>query len=204
MTVEAELWDWRGRIGALYAEVRAATEPRAAWAAWCATRAALFREHPQSPIEAADRAGYGGPHVFPYDPSLRLLVPIEAAGGEALSLPAGEDGTVAMRPFARTVGLWERLGGELTLFWIGGYGGGVFLPFRDASAGRDTFGGGRYLLDGIKGADLGRDAEGRAVLDFNFAYQPSCAYSERYVCPLAPAANRLPQAVLAGERVRAG
>lgn len=203
MTVETELWDWRGRIGALYARVRAAADPCAAWAEWCAVRSALFRGHPQSPVEAGVRGAYGGPHVFPYDPGLRFLVALEAASGEALALPAGADGVVSMQPFARTAGLRERLGGELTLFWIEGYGGGVFLPFADASSGAESFGGGRYLLDGIKGADLGRDGGGRAVLDFNFAYQPSCSYSERYVCPLAPAVNRLPGAVRAGERVGA-
>jgi uncharacterized protein (DUF1684 family) len=104
-------------------------------------------------------------------------------------------------PFARTAGLDERLGGELTLYWLGGYGGGVFLPFRDATTGKATFGGGRYLLDGIKGADLGRDAQGRAILDFNFAYNPSCAYSARWICPLAPPENALPVAIHAGERM---
>ena len=58
---------------------------------------------------------------------------------------------------------------------------------------------GRYLLDTIKSADLGAAPDGRTVLDFNFAYNPSCAYSDRYVCPLAPRANRLPAPVRAGE-----
>jgi uncharacterized protein len=89
--------------------------------------------------------------------------------------------------------------GPLDVWWVGGYGGGVFLPLRDGSAGRTTYGGGRYLLDTIKGADLGVE-EHRLVLDFNFAYNPSCAYDPRWTCPLAPAANRLPVEVRAGER----
>ena len=84
---------------------------------------------------------------------------------------------------------------------IGGYGGGVFLPFKDATSGRETYGGGRYLLDTIKSADLGTTAHGAVVLDFNFAYNPSCAYDPRWSCPLAPAANQLPAAVRAGERM---
>jgi len=80
------------------------------------------------------------------------------------------------------------------------YGGGVFLPFADATSGRETYGAGRYLLDTIKGADLGAVPDGQAVLDFNFAYNPSCAYSNRYVCPLAPRGNRLPAPVRAGEQ----
>ncbi len=108
-----------------------------------------------------------------------------------------------MRPFARSGGLQAALGSELTFYWLLGYGGGVFLPFADATSGRETYGAGRYLLDTIKGADLGAAPDGRVRLDFNFAYNPSCAYSPRYVCPLAPAANRLPAAIRAGERTPA-
>ena len=88
---------------------------------------------------------------------------------------------------------------ELSLYWLDGYGGGVFLPFADATRGGETYGGGRYLLDTVKGADLG-EADGRLVLDFNFAYNPSCSYDPRWVCPLSPPENRLDTAVRAGER----
>jgi len=77
---------------------------------------------------------------------------------------------------------------------------GLFLPFGDTTNGTTTYGGGRYLLDTAKGADLGGD-DGGLVLDFNFAYNPSCAYDPRWVCPLAPPGNRLPVGVEAGERV---
>ncbi len=80
-----------------------------------------------------------------------------------------------------------------------GYCGGVFLPFADATSGVQTYGAGRYLLDTIKSADLGVDAAGDTILDFNFAYNPSCCYSPRYICPLALAANRLPAPIRAGE-----
>ncbi len=89
---------------------------------------------------------------------------------------------------------------SLELYWLEGYGGGLFLPFADATSGQETYGAGRYLLDTVKGADLGQEA-GRLVLDFNFAYQPSCSYDDRWTCPLAPAANRLPLPVRAGERL---
>ena len=88
---------------------------------------------------------------------------------------------------------------SLALYWLDGYGGGVFLPFADATRGDATYGGGRYLLDTVKGADLG-EADGRLVLDFNFAYNPSCSYDPRWVCPLSPPENRLDVAVRAGER----
>ena len=189
-----ELWDWRTRIATLYAAIRANPDPEAAWQHWRDTRDALFQTHPQTPLE-------GPPQplpYYPYDPALRFLVtldPIPDAAEEPL--PAGADGDVRLKPFARTRGL--PLGGELTLYWLQGYGGGVFLPFADAMRGIETYGAGRYLLDTIKGADLGQ-ADGQAVLDFNFAYNPSCAYSSRYICPLAPTANRLHVPVRAGEK----
>jgi uncharacterized protein (DUF1684 family) len=95
------------------------------------------------------------------------------------------------------------LGGRrasLALYWIEGYGGGLWLPFADATTGVATYGGGRYLYDTIKGADLGVN-ESSIVLDFNYAYHPSCAYDERWSCPLAPAENRLDFAIEAGERL---
>ena len=88
------------------------------------------------------------------------------------------------RLFARA---WPELRGErlsLEVHWLTGYGGGVFLPFRDATSGKETYGGGRYVLDTVKGADLG-EQDARLVLDFNFAYNPSCCYDPRWVCPLA-------------------
>ncbi len=199
MQATIELWDWRRRIAGLYAAVRAAETPEAGWRLWRAERDRLFREHPQSPIE--DRAGFGALPFWDYDPALRFEVRLRAAEGAVFDVSAGGDGTMRLRPFAVTDGLGA-LGGELTLYWIEGYGGGVLLPFTDGTSGRESYGGGRYLLDTIKGADLGEVA-GRAVVDFNFAYNPSCSYSDRYVCPLAPRENRLAGRVEAGERLLA-
>jgi uncharacterized protein (DUF1684 family) len=91
---------------------------------------------------------------------------------------------------------------SLDLYWLEAYGGGLFLPFADATSGGETYGAGRYLLDTVKGADLGMDGA-QLVLDFNFAYNPSCAYDPRWVCPLTPPENRLAVPVRAGERLAA-
>ncbi len=195
----ATLWDWRRRVADLYAEIRRMEDPAAAWRLWCDTRNDLFGHHPQSPV--LGQAGFGGIAMFPHDPGLRLAVTLHPAEGDEILLPAGDDEAVRAAPFARTEGLAARLGGELTLYWLQLYGGGVFLPFTDATCGVETYGGGRYLLDGVKSADLGNLPDGRTVLDFNFAYHPSCAHSDRYVCPLAPRENRLPVAIRAGERL---
>lgn len=194
-----DLWDWRRRVAELYAQARAASDPAAGWRRWVEGRDALFRSHPQSPIPEAERAAFRGLPYFDYDPTARLIVELAPAPAARFEVDAGADGRVQLRRFARTQGLAARFGGELDLWWIEGYGGGAFLPFLDATSGRESYGGGRYLLDAIKGADLGL-IDGKAVLDFNFAYQPSCAYSPAWICPLPPPSNRLPAAVRAGER----
>jgi uncharacterized protein len=200
LTTYATLWDWRRRVAELYAELRRTDDPEAAWRLWRAERDRLFAEHPQAPLDADRRPSFAGLDLFPYDPRFRFEVELEVPEDRSpVAVPAGADGEVGLLPFARTRGLAGALGGELALYWIAGYGGGVFLPFRDATSGTETYAGGRYLLDTIKGADLGVRG-GRVVLDFNFAYNPSCSYSRRWVCPLAPAANRLPRPVTAGER----
>ena len=83
-----------------------------------------------------------------------------------------------------------------------GYAGGLFVPFRDATNGTETYGAGRYLLDAAKSADLGGDPARRTLMcDFNFSYQPSCAFDPQWACPLAPPENRLDVPVRAGERI---
>lgn len=188
MTAELDLLDWKRRIFALYAEVRA-SEPRAGWERWKSVRAELFRDHPQSPSP-----GYTSLDYFDYDPAFRFLADVEPAAEETIEI----DGF----PFRRfAVARFEL--GALELYWLEGYGGGVFLPFADATRGAETYGAGRYLLDTVKGSDLGGE-DGRLVLDFNFAYNPSCSYSPEWACPLSPAANRLSPHVRAGERYASG
>jgi uncharacterized protein (DUF1684 family) len=194
------LLDWRRTVGELYAEVRATPDKRLAWTRWQATRSRLFREHPQSPVPFDERGGYTGPHLYDYDPDWCLTAAVEPAEPRRLEIVTSNIETMAFTRFA--VASFRQADVELRLevYWLDGYGGGVFLPFADATSGQDTYGAGRYLLDTVKGADLGTQ-DGRLVIDFNFAYQPSCAYDPRWTCPLAPPANRLAVPVRAGERV---
>lgn len=195
-----DLLDWKRRVFALYAELREADDPRRAWARWRAVRDEMFASHPQSPIPEPQRAGFRGLPYFDYDPGGRVLAEVAEAAPERIVIETSGEGAYEFTRFARAE---FRLGGvplALDLYWLEGYGGGVFLPFRDATSGSETYGAGRYLLDTVKGADLGTEG-GRLVLDFNFAYNPSCAYDPRWVCPLAPPGNRLGVPVRAGERV---
>ena len=191
-----ELLDWKRRIFALYAEVRATADPQDGWHRWRTVRAELYAGHPQSPSVGAE------PRYFDYDPALRVVAGV--APSEPLALAVrGSAGSITS--FTRFAHARFELGGEpreLELYWLDGYGGGVFLPFGDETNGADTYGAGRYLLDTVKGADLGGDDD-ELVLDFNFAFNPSCAYSDRWACPLAPPANRLSLRVDAGERTPA-
>ena len=100
-------------------------------------------------------------------------------------------------PLGRTDGLAPALGQELTVI---GWPVMAAVSFAVPRRGAATYGGGRYLLDSRKGADLGTVADGRLILDFNFAFNPSCAYDPTWVCPLAPAENRVARPVPAGER----
>lgn len=193
------LLDWKRRVFGLYADVRAADDPAEAWARWRMARDELFRDHPQSALAEDRRAGFAGLPYCDYDPALRLLGEIREAEPRRYEIATSGDGSYAFTRFAFAGFELEGEQQELELYWLEGYGGGVFLPFADATSGSETYGAGRYLYDTVKGADLGTE-DGRLVLDFNFSYNPSCSYDPRWVCPLAPPANRLAIPIRAGER----
>jgi len=160
-----------------------------------------MREHPDSPIAVEARATWEGPRWFPYDPAFRVRGVIDTRDERtSFGISLAADGVLR----CTRVGHVEfSMGGRaalLAMYWLEGYGGGLWLPFSDATSGTETYGGGRYLYDTIKGADLGISGAD-IVLDFNFAYNPSCAYDERWSCPLSPLENRLLFPITAGERM---
>jgi uncharacterized protein (DUF1684 family) len=189
--VSLTLLDWRRRVAALYADVRATStaDPEGALERFRAGRHDLFAHHP-------DRPGGPLPEYWPYRADLRFEAEVDT-DVEPLALDVERsDGHVV--PFSR-FGTVHLPVGDLDVYWLESYGGGVFLPFRDATCGSSSYGGGRYLLDTVKGADLGGEAR-RLVIDCNYAYHPSCFYSDAWACPLAPPGNRLPGPIEAGER----
>jgi hypothetical protein len=204
----AWLADWRRQVAALYAEVRqlADTDSVLAWTHWRAVRERLFREHPQSPVPPEARAGFRALH-FEHDPKLRFEVVVDPApppapGAFALALPNSGEDTLAFSRIGRLTIPFEDGPRTLSVFWMSGYSGGLFIPFRDGTNGHETYGAGRYLVDGAKSADLGGNpAANTLVIDFNFAFQPSCAFDPRWACPLAPPENRLDRPIRAGERI---
>lgn len=191
--------DWRRRTHQTYADVRriAADDPAAAHAEWVARRDELFAEHAASPLRPAAKAVFTGLTVAPYDPAYRFEVRIRATSAQRLEVATGTDGVV---PFDR-VGRVELAGlGSLSVWALRTYGGGIFVPAKDRTAGRGSYGGGRYVLDTVKGADLGRAVDGGLIVDLNFAYNPSCAYDPAWACPLATRGNVLDAAVPVGEQ----
>lgn len=172
---------------------------RSEWVALTESRNALFRSE-QSPLPAADRAAFEGLRYFPYDTSLVFAVALEpdlAGDTTYLSTTVGPP-----RPYVRygqfafgVDGRTHRLG-----VYKAAYPTPVsplFVPFLDATSGRESYAAGRYL-------EFRETADGRYVLDFNHAYQPYCAYDTRFSCPLPPEENRLPFAVRAGEQYHGG
>ncbi len=202
LSSELSLTEWRREVAEMYAEVRATADPAVAHLRWCERRDRLFREHPQSPLGSADPMRVTGVPYWPYDPSLRFalpVVPVSAAAAARYSIATGAEEVTRIRQLG-WVELSDPVGGRLAIWWLEQYGGGIFVPFRDATAGSSTYGAGRYALDTAKGADLGLD-NGHLVLDFNFSYHPSCRYDAAWQCPLAPPENVLDAAIEAGERL---
>jgi uncharacterized protein (DUF1684 family) len=193
--VSLALLDWRRAVSTLYATVRT-LPPEEGHSRWAAGRDALFRDHPESPLAPDHPMRTTGIPVAAYDAAWRARCPLEQAEPAEFSYDTGTDGRVS---FDR-VGIVRTPWGPLDAWWLRGYGGGLFLPVKDGSARTGTYGGGRYLLDSVKGADLGGDGDS-VVVDLNFAYHPSCRYDPAWACPLAPAGNVLTVDVPVGERL---
>ncbi|MET4539877.1 uncharacterized protein (DUF1684 family) [Arthrobacter bambusae] len=200
----ADIADWRLRTFALYDKVRqlAATNPFDAHVFWRQERDLMFATHPASALTSEMKASFSGLRTAGYDPAFRRYAVLSPNGsGQEMNVETGTDGVV---PFVR-IGTFELPGlGSLAVWRLRSYGGGIFVPFRDATAGKDggSYGAGRYLLDTVKGSFHGtRNASGEQefILDFNFAYNPSCAYNEAWACPLAGPDNRLAADVPVGE-----
>jgi uncharacterized protein (DUF1684 family) len=187
-----ELTDYRAAVARMYLSDTSLEEFRA-------ERDKLFGTHPQSAIPAAERSSFSGLRYFPPNPDVIVEAEVRPAPGEIDIDTGGSDGVVHYE----RAGIIETPFGELSLWWIAAYGGGLFLPVRDATCGHGAYGGGRYLTDTVKGT-FGRGVEvlpgDRLRLDFNYAYNPSCAYDDRWACPLAPEENRVAARIEAGEQ----
>ncbi len=216
-----DLYDWRRQVASIYRDretaLRGGEDELAVWQRFRAQKDTLFARHSQSPLGAESKSSFSGLDYFPYDPSLRIEAEMEALmSDEVGALDASGPHNMTFKSAARLHFTIEGIPAQLTVYWIDVYGGGLFLPFRDLTCPEESYGGGRYLFDTVKGSDFMRvDATeapqpeerqfgytgGRIILDFNYAYNPSCAYDPQWVCPLAPKENRLTMPIRAGERL---
>jgi uncharacterized protein (DUF1684 family) len=193
-----ELLDWRRRVAELFGDLRRRPADADTLAWFRGQKDMLFRDHPQSPIPAGGRKDFKGLAYWPFDRDARVTARFAPLDQD----PPPTSGEVAFRRIGTLEFAYRGQSLTLAAFWIEGYAGGLFVPFRDATSGKATYPAGRYLLDTIKSADLGSDAQANTVvLDFNYAYHPSCTYDPIWVCPLAPPDSRLPIPIRAGERL---
>lgn len=195
------LADYRRRVAEMYSRIRRSELGQVErWQQFRRERDWLFKNHPQSALSAVQKECFTGLDYYPYNPAWRFLLPVDTqVEPEIIEVELSADGKTRMQRFGK---IHFQVAGQpvsLSLFWIMGYGGGIFLPFRDLTFQETTYGGGRYLLDTIKHADLGHEGAD-LIVDFNYAYNPSCAYDAHWHCPLAPPENQLPIAIPAGEQ----
>jgi len=208
MSEYLELYDYRRLVAAMYREragsLMAGADPVVVWERFRAARDELFARHPQSAFDEEQRRSFQSLPYFPYNPAMRFVVDIDTAVEQTrhtMLMNARETMTLITVGKVHFVVAAQPI--TLAIYWLDIYGGGLFLPFRDATCAEESYSGGRYLFDTIKGSDFLPVSDGsagkRIMLDFNYAYNPSCAYNSRWICPLAPAENHFTVPIRAGE-----
>ena len=194
-----DLVDWRRRVGDVYR-----SNGPDALAQFRRGRDELLRSHPQSPIDPEERNSFQGLRYFPPDPAYRVSARVEAGDGAELVIDTGgDDGAIRYRRAGQLVFELAGVPCRLTVLSLVQYAGGLFVPFKDTTSRNETYGGGRYLFDTAKNTDALvleiTPGSSEVVIDFNYAYNASCAYSPLWACPLAPPENFLKVPVRAGE-----
>ena len=203
-----DLYDYRCRVADMYRMRRqallAGEDAATVLQLFREARNELFAKHSQSALDQEQKQKFEGLCYFPYNPAMCVEADIERdVEPQLLNVAMNAEETMTMTTVGRLHFMLEGVKATLSLYWLNIYGGGLFLPFRDTTSPAESYGGGRYLFDTIKGSDFlpvpGALLNERILLDFNYAYNPSCAYNDRWVCPLAPIENRLKVSVRAGE-----
>ncbi len=159
----------------------------------------FFVESPDSPILPEEKENFQGLNYYPVDLGYRVIAHLNPETNPGVFRVQTTTG--AHKEYNRAGRLEFEINGQrmsLTAFLPPAeeemHGGRLFVPFRDKTSGKETYGAGRYL-------DLNKKASNEYVLDFNRAYNPFCAYSPYYSCPLPPGENNLPIEMRAGEKL---
>jgi uncharacterized protein len=203
-----DLYDYRDRVAASYRArnqaALAGEDPAITLQRFRKERDDLFASHPQSALDEVQKRHFRGLRYFPYNPAMCFPVEVNTnVTPESRVVAMDRQQSMTMTTIGQVSFTVNEEPVALSLYWLDIYGGGLFLPFRDRTGPRESYGGGRYLFDTIKGSSpvpiAGEQGWQHIMLDFNYAYNPSCAYNVRWVCPLAPAENALTIAIRAGE-----
>lgn len=203
-----DLYDYRCRNAELYRErmqaYKKGEDAETILKRFRAGKDALFNHHPQSALDVAQREQFQGLRYFEYNPAMRFDVLIDTnVEPTKLSVAMNAQESMTITTIGCVHFVIDETPVALSIYWLNIYSGGLFLPFRDMTSPAQSYGGGRYLFDTIKGSDplpsLDHQDEHYITLDFNYAYNPSCAYNDQWFCPLAPRENQLKVALPAGE-----
>lgn len=152
-----------------------------------------FRNDHHSPLTEDQRAEFGGLEYYDEDPAFAyVLDPEPFAEQETIEMQTSTGETASYVRWAKVSFEVGSEAAELTVFRSPD-SGEIFLPFQDANAGGETYGAGRYL-------EAQEHSSGKLLVDFNYAYNPYCAYNESWSCPIPPFENRLSVGITAGEK----
>lgn len=152
----------------------------------------FYARHHQSPLTPAQKRDFKGLDYFPENTALRLEVDVETSQtSETIMIDTTGGQTQTYQRFGRFKFLVDGQSAELTIYKNQH---GYFLPFVDNLAGKETYPAGRYL-------EPEKQHNGKFLIDFNLAYNPYCAYNEKWSCPITPAENRLKVSIRAGEKI---
>jgi uncharacterized protein (DUF1684 family) len=152
----------------------------------------FFAEDVQSPLTDVQKLNFHGLNYFPENPALHLVLPVEEfETKDKIKIPTSTGEVQFYNRFGKIKFDLEGQPAELTVY---ASRDGFFLPFVDALVGKETYGAGRYMEPSVAGA-------GKLLIDFNYAYNPYCAYNENWSCPITPAENRLKVPIQAGEKI---
>ena len=152
----------------------------------------FMRDDPHSPLTHEQRQSFTGLSYYPFNPALHLHLPLDRdVADDAVPMPTS---TGEQQEFRRAGKIHFEVGGQpATLTVYQDEDGELFLPLRDATSGHETYGAGRYLEPEWVDDDT-------VHVDFNYLYNPYCAYNEQYSCPLPPMENWLRVPIAAGEK----
>ena len=152
----------------------------------------FYREHPQSPLTPNQQSSFEGLRYYDENPDYIFNVEPDIFDDQnPVEMETSTGQQVTYVRWARVQLPVEGHDVELTIYKDPG-SDDLFLPFQDSNRGGETYGAGRYL-------EAERREDGSLLLDFNYAYNPYCAYNENWSCPVPPAENRLDVAIKAGE-----